>query len=124
MAESTENKNTGKLIFYIIITSITLLGFLGNSLILVAMGHRRARRMSTSVYLAVLSVMDTLDLLSGVFTIDVLASDIWLEFDVRNQSLPWCWLCEYVYFSAPQISSWCIVGITLERTVVLMKPHR
>lgn len=125
-AELTVEKDnqTSKLIFYVIVTVITLLGFLGNSLVLVTMTHRKSRHSSTCVYLTVLSLVDSVVLFVSVFTMDVLASDIWLEFDLRDVSLPLCWLCEYLYFWGPQLSSWCIVAITLERVIAITRPHR
>ncbi len=80
--------------------------------------------MSTAVYLSALALADSADLLAGVVIQDVLASDISLGFDLRDAHIACCNLVEYVYFWAPQVSSWCLVAITLERLIVVIKPHR
>ncbi len=79
--------------------------------------------MSTSIYLAVLSVSDSVSLFVGVFTLDSLASDMWFGYNIRDWK-PGCLFTEYMYFWAPSVSSWCIVAISLERLIVLLKPHR
>ncbi len=116
--------STTQPISYAILSTMSLVGFLGNLLILVAMGNRKFSHMSTSVYLAVLAVSDILTVFSGVFTIVVLGSDQWLDLHLRSEHIALCVTLEFLVYWGPKVSCWCIVAITLERFVAVLMPHR
>ncbi len=112
------------LTYFVVITIICFTGFFGNIMILVTKANKKFSKISTSVYLAVLAVSDIIIIFSGVFTVSVLASDIWLGFNLRSQSFAACIIIAFMLGSAPNISAWCIVAITVERLIVIIKPHR
>ncbi len=111
-------------VYFVIITTLIPVGFLGNSLILLTMRNSKFSKTSTSIYLTVLSVTDSLTLFAGIFTLDSLTSRFSLGFNLRNVNAVSCVVLEFLYFWPPQTSSWCIVTITVERLIVLLKPHR
>ena len=119
--EETEDIN---IIFFVIMIVLVVVGFIGNNLILLTMCSKDFSHRSTSVYLVALSLSDTLSLFCGTFTVDILSSSFLLGVDIRDIHIVFCWLCEFFWYWAPQMSSWCLVAITVERLVVILKPHR
>ncbi len=111
-------------ILFSVFASLIVLGLVGNCLILIGMANNKFNKMSTSVYLAVLAALDTLTLFSGPFVLDILPSDIWLNFNVRNYSLIFCMATDYILYTSANMSSWMIVAITVERFIAIVMPHR
>ncbi len=104
--------------------TMALLGLIGNGLVLLTMRNKKFNKMSTSVYLAALAVSDTLALFSASITSLVLPSDMLFSFNLRNYSLSGCIVCEFFAYFSPKMSAWCIVAITVERTIAVLKPHK
>ena len=104
------------------VTSIFLVGLVGNCLILVCLRNKDFRRSSTGVYLSFLSVADNLVLVSGLYSF--LTSQIILGINVQNVHVSICFLIEYLQYFGGLVSSWTLVVITGERLVVILKPHR
>ena len=65
----TESNKNGEIVYFTAVTFLVLVGFMGNSLILVVMSSRKFDRTSTSVYLSILAVCDNLTLFSGAICI-------------------------------------------------------
>ncbi len=109
---------------FIIYISLTIVGTTGNSLILLTTKHKEFNKSSSFVFLSVLAISDLFVVFFGLLTTKVLESDFWFGFNLRNYSLSWCMTLEYMIESSSKISSWCIAGITLERAVAVVLPHR
>ncbi len=124
MAETVSETNQGELIFLVTSSILAVSGFVGNTFILLTLKNEQFKRMSTSVYLAVLAVADNTTVFVGVVTYDILTSGLWVHFDIRSLSVASCIVFEYLFYLAAQVSAWCIVFVTLERLVALLKPHR
>ncbi len=110
--------------YFIVVTATITFGFTGNNLILVTLGNKSFRKMSTSIYLAALAVADNVCLISGVVTYDILTFHKTFSFDLRSYNVAGCLSCVYLLDWSVQTSSWMIVAITVERLVVIIKPHR
>lgn len=98
---------------------ILILGTFGNVLSFIVLTRRPMRSVSTYLYLAVLSVMDTVVLLVGLL-------NQWIGFltgvflmDLTN------WLCKLmpvVLCTASDYSVWLIVAVTIERYIAVCHP--
>ena len=121
--ETERNKN-GEIVYLSAVTFLVLVGFLGNSLILVVMSNRKFDRTSTSVYLSILAVCDNLTLFSGPFASSILNSDILFLVDLETVHISLCWILRFFIIWARHMSSWCLVLITVERMIVILKPHK
>ena len=108
--------------YFILKTLITILAIIGNSLIIIVM--RGFDRMSTSIYLSVLAVCDTLIMLAGPLVTDFLANKVILGKFITDLHILPCVLCNFILYWAAHVSSWCLVIITVERLVVILKPHK
>ena len=95
---------------------IISVGFLGNSVSLLVLLRTYMRRLSVSVYLASLSVADT------VFLATLLI--IWLEhLDLRvfnRQGI--CQATLYLSYSSSFLSVWSVVGFSTERLIAICFP--
>ena len=121
--ERESNKN-GEIVYFTAVTFLVLVGFMGNSLILFVMSNRKFDRTNTSVYLSILAVCDNLTLFSGPFASSILNSDILFLVDLETVHISLCWILRFFIIWARHMSSWCLVLITVERMIVILKPHR
>ena len=108
--------------FHVIVSSIVFLGFLGNTLILVVMCNRKVEKSSTGVYLCVLAVSDSLMLFSGPLNLNMLPK--WFGIRLNRVHIVSCWILKFLLFWSRHLSAWCIVLITVERLIAILKPHR
>ena len=115
---------TEKRIYVFTLATVVGIGFLGNALILVVMCSKKFENTSTSIYLNALAVFDTLSLLSGPFVANVLSSDVSVHFDFRTVHLSTCYILKFLIYWSRHLSSVCLVLITVERLIVVIKPHR
>ena len=99
-------------------------GFIGNTLVLVVMCNRRFEKTSTSIYLVVLAISDNLLLFSGPVTGVLLMSGLFPKFDIRTTKILVCYVLKFFLYWSRQLSSFCLMSITIERLVVILKPHR
>ena len=113
-----------KRVYVFTLATVVTIGFLGNALILVVMCSRKFENTSTSIYLNVLAVCDTLSLLSGPFVANVLSSDVSVHFDLRTVHISSCYILKFLIYWSLHLSSVCLVSITVERLIVVIKPHR
>ncbi len=114
-----------RLALFTVVTVVVIVGFIGNGLVIyMAFACKKFRVLSTSVYLSALAFSDILQVFTGTFTLNVLASDLWIGFNLRAYSLGACVACEFIIYTVSKISSWCVVAITLERLFVILKPHK
>ena len=114
--------HNGQKIFVVIQVLIVTLGFLGNMLILVVMCNKKFHRSSTSIYLSVLAISDTLMLLAGPIVADIIP--FWFGIDLRNLHISLCCIFKFLIFWTRHLSSWCLVSITVERMIAVLKPHK
>ena len=119
-----EKEEPTRFIYVILLLVTILFGFLGNSLILVVMCNKSFNKTSTSVYLSVLAVSDSLMLFAGPLTVSVFPSKAFLKTDLRTVHLSTCWGLKFTIYYARYLSSFCLVSITAERLIVILKPHR
>ena len=113
-----------KRIFVFALTSIFCCGLIGNALVLVVMCNRRFEKTSTNIYLIVLAISDSLVLFSGPITGVILMSGVFPKFDIRIARILVCYVLKFFLYLARQLSSFCLMSITLERLIVILKPHR
>lgn len=96
-------------------------GTVGNSLSFIVLTRRRMRQVSTYVYLAVLSVADTLVLVVGLLL-------LWVGQvtgrDVRSLSQWSCRLITVLGYTVSDYSVWLIIAVTVERYIAVCHPLR
>ena len=114
----------GKIVHFLAVTFLVLVGFMGNTLILVVMRNRKFDRTSTNVYLSILAICDNITLFCGSFSSRILNSDILFLVNLERVHIPLCWIWRFFIISARHMSSWCLVLITVERMIVILKPHK
>ena len=119
-SETRSNRNW-KIVHFSAVTFLVLVGFIGNTLILVVMSNRKFDRTSTSVYLSMLAICDNLTLFSGPFVSSILNSDIFFLVDLETIHMSLCWILRFFIIWARHTSSWCLVLITVERMIVILK---
>ncbi len=107
--DNQEDTEGGEQLYFSIISALIIIGVIGNALTLVTLSGRKLNHNSTSLYLAVLSISDTICIFVGVFTIDILSHNALLGTDIRNIHIAACYLFEYFYYWGPQMSAWCLV---------------
>ena len=120
----TQSARNWKIIHFSAVTFFVLVGFIGNTLILVVMSNQKFDRTSTSVYLSILAICDNLTLFSGEFVSSILNSDIFFQVNLERAHISLCWILRFLIVWARYTSSWCLVLITVERMVVILKPHK
>ena len=103
---------------------IVFLGLIGNCLILVVMNSEKFRTMSTAIYLSALAVSDNSHILVGTFVGEVLPSQLFLHMDIRSLHIAICGICYHLELWSLLTSSWYLVCITVERLIVIVKPHK
>ena len=118
------NDRNGKIVHFSAVVFLVLVGFIGNTLILVVMSNRKFDRTSTSVYLSMLAICDNITLFCGPFSSSILNSDIFFLVDLETIHMSLCWISRFFIIWARHMSSWCLVLITVERMVVILKPHK
>ena len=115
---------TDQYIYLVAMVIIASVGFLGNGLILVVMCNSAFSKTSTSVYLSVLAVCDSLLLFSGSLVVNIFPSDLTLKLDLRTLHISTCWILKFLVYWSRQMSSSCLVSITIERVIAILKPHK
>ena len=110
---------------YVTLTIIIVsFGFVGNALILIVMCNKAFNKTSTSVYLSALAVSDSLMLFAGPLCVNVFRTDMSLKIDLRTIHLSTCWILKVLIYWARYFSSFCLASITVERLIVILKPHK
>ena len=115
---------TDQFIYLVTMITTVTVGFLGNGLILVVMCNNAFGKTSTSVYLSVLAVCDSLLLFSGSLVVDIIPSGLTSKLDLRTLHLSTCWILKFLVYWSRQMSSSCLVSITIERVIAILKPHK
>ena len=121
---SDKNVGTIRSIYVTLMMTIVSFGFVGNALILVVMCNKSFSKTSTSVYLSVLAVSDSLMLFAGPLAVNVFPTDMSLKIDLRTVHLSTCWILKFLIYWARYFSSFCLASITVERMIVILKPHK
>ena len=114
----------GKIIFLSTTTLIIFSGFLGNTLILVVMCNKKFDKTSTSVYLSVLAVSDSLVLFSESFAVLFLSSNLTVGNDSRTLHISLCLILKFLIYWSRHLSSFCLMSATIERLIAVLKPHK
>ena len=110
---------------YVTLTIIIVsFGFVGNALILIVMCNKAFNKTSTSVYLSALAVSDSLMLFAGPLSVNVFRTNMSLKIDLRTIHLSICWILKILIYWARYFSSFCLASITVERLIVILKPHK
>ena len=115
---------TEQFIYLVVMVTIVSIGFLGNGLILVVMCNNAFSKTSTSIYLSVLAVSDSLLLFSGSLVTDIFPSGLTINSDIRTLHILTCWILKFLVFWSRHMSSFCLVSITMERVIAILKPHK
>lgn len=98
---------------------ILIFGTVGNILSLIVLTRPRTRRFSTAVFLITLTVVDLIAMWSGLLRIILTG---YLQIDVRNSSSVTCKIHVFFVYASTHISSWLLVGVTVERVVCVWMP--
>ena len=100
---------------------IIIFGTVGNVLSILVMARKSLRRHTTSLYLIVLAVVDTLVLYTGLLR-------YWIRevsgTDVRGASVPSCKIHIYSVYFLFQFEAWILVCVALERLAAIFVPLR
>ena len=96
-----------------------LIGLVGNALAVVVLSRRRMCGTTTSVYLRLLAVVDSIVLL-----ISVLRSLIinYFNFDLRDLDDSTCKVQSWLYYNASGLSCWLLCAIAIDRLVAIKYP--
>ena len=86
-------------------------GFLGNALALLTFSSRRMRQISSSVFLLVLSMSDTIALITSMW---YFLSDAF-SIQLQNYSALACRFRTFFAYVFMDLSSWCIAGLAVDR---------
>ncbi len=110
--------------YIILLTFFVLIGVISNILSFLLMCRKTFRRMSISVYLMTLAIVDNALLISGPLIHTIFRSKHGLDMDLLTRNIHLCKILRFsVYFFA-QMSAACIVLVSIERLFVIMLPHR
>lgn len=98
---------------------LLVLGFIGNVLSFFILRHKTMTRQSTTLFLAVLSIADSLVLLVGLLR-------KWVGeisgIDIQSESMALCKLITVFAYCISHYSVWLIVAVTIERYIVVCRP--
>ena len=119
-----DNYKTIRITIFSVEVLLLTIGLIGNSLSFLVTVKTNLRKLSTTVYLSVLSVCDNVVLLVIVLAKNILSSEILLGIDIGHIHLSLCWIYNYISYWIPQLSAWCLVAVTFERTVAVLIPHK
>lgn len=118
LLEFPEYRMTKHLLLYIP-PVLLIFGIFGNIVSFLILMRRSMRKLSTYVYLAVLSVTDTLILLIGLLP-------LWIgeltDLVMRDQSDWICKLTNVAGYTASDYSVWLIIAVTVERYIAVCHP--
>ena len=98
-----------------------ILGTAGNGFSFVVMKRKSLRRISTSFYLCVLSVSDTIVLWTGLLR-DMLQGYTDGQVDINTWT--GCKIRHFLFFFPASYSAWLLLAVTLERTIGLYLPFK
>lgn len=98
---------------------LLVLGIIGNVLSFIILRHRMMTKQSTYLYLAALTVADTLVLFVGPLRLWV---SQFTDLDVKDQSDELCKLVVFLGYTTSDISVWLIIAVTVERYIVVCHP--
>ena len=96
-------------------------GTLGNVLSFTVMLRKKIRNSTTSLYLLVLSVVDTVVLYTGLLRLYIKHSS---GYDIRHSSSLACKFHLFGVYACQQFDSWILVSVTLERVCAVFLPHK
>lgn len=96
--------------------SIVLLvvGIIGNSLCLFIFSRKNMRKNSTFVYLACLAIVDLVVLTLGLGDIILI---VYLNFNMRNQSMFMCRFITFLIYAFTHLSSFILASVSIDRAV-------
>ena len=101
----------GNRIGTILYSIIYALGFLGNILAFITFSSKRMRNISSSVFLLILSISDTIALIASLWFFLADAFSIHLQ----NYSALGCRFRTFFAYVFMDLSSWCIAGLAFDR---------
>ncbi|UJR10161.1 hypothetical protein I4U23_014377 [Adineta vaga] len=107
----TDYNALGNRIGTIIYSIIYSLGFIGNILALITFSNHRMRHISSSIFLLILSISDTVALMTSLwfFLADAFAIQL------QNYSALACRFRTFFAYVFMDLSSWCIAGLAFDR---------
>ncbi len=100
---------------------IIIVGILGNFMSVIVMSLKQLRGSVTSLFLMVLSITDTLVLLSGLLRQWILSL---ADLDVRTLSLAGCRFHIFTVYWSTQFAAWVLTAVTIERFISVVFPHQ
>ncbi|CAH1797431.1 unnamed protein product [Owenia fusiformis] len=100
---------------------IIILGTIGNTLALIILTRKNMRKSTSSVYLSVLAVVDTMALYTGLLRYWIIyISDV----DIRDITLGGCKVHIFIVYYTVHLSAWILVVVTSERLITIYVPDR
>jgi hypothetical protein len=107
----TDYNQLGNQICTIIYSIIYALGFIGNIFALITFSSYRMRQISSSIFLLVLSISDSISLITSLWFFIADAFSIQLQ----NYSALACRFRTFFAYVFMDLSSWCIAGLAIDR---------
>ncbi|CAH1786027.1 unnamed protein product [Owenia fusiformis] len=106
---------------------IILLGLIGNSLTFWLLCRSPLKYSSTSVYLRVLSIVDSLVLVIALVRLWIMELSLELtgqRFDLKEISAATCQVFYFLIYFLVQLSAWILVGVSFERIIAVWLPFK
>ena len=118
---STDEEYPLQWVYRFLAPIVVIIGLCGNSLLVAVMIRKPFRNTSTSVYFIALAIADNINLF-------IVTSNMVLRFgffiDLSSYSTWTCKLFNFASFVFPQLSSWILVNISIERFVAVYRPFK
>ncbi|CAF1248846.1 unnamed protein product [Rotaria magnacalcarata] len=110
----------GNRIGTILYSIIYILGFIGNTFAFITFSNSRMRLISSSIFLLILSISDTFALITSLW---FFLSDAF-SIRLQNYSALACRFRTFFAYVFMDLSSWCLVGLALDRFLRIEIPLR
>ena len=103
ITKSNRNYKTISIVIFTTEITLVILGLTGNFLCFAVTVKTKLRKMSSTVYLSVLVVCDSVILLWTNVVGSLMSYDLWLGKDVRHLHLVFCWGLGYAEYWLPPV---------------------
>ncbi|KAI3385519.1 hypothetical protein SNEBB_003418 [Seison nebaliae] len=112
---------TASYVYIICAVMFTIVGTLGNGLSLAVFTQKHMRKYSTNIYLAVLTLVDTLYIYIGTWRYFIFS---FFDYDIRTTSINACRIHKFLQYVCSSYSVWILVFVSLDRLLLIKFPTK